>query len=136
MDPTRIESIVQEYANNKAEADRLTARNAELAEDMLALARFAPGADTGRLEAAGFKVSITKRINEKWDQEKLATARQVFTDDLFFSLFRQKFEPDRKALKTFMHAQNDKNLKAMLLSAVTTSRGKPAVKLERLEQAL
>lgn len=54
MNPTRIESIVQEYANNNAEADRLTARNAELAEDMLALARFAPGAETGRLEAAGF----------------------------------------------------------------------------------
>lgn len=136
MNRTRIESIVAEYAANKEKADKLTARNAELAEDMLALAHFAPGADTGRLEAAGFKVSITRRINEKWDQSLLAKAREAFTDGLFFTLFRQKFEPDRKTLKSFMRAKNDQKLKDMLITACTTSQGKPAVKLERLEAAL
>ena len=59
MNTERVESIVLEYAANKAEADRLTARNAELAEAMLAVARFKPGSDTGELEAAGYTVSVT-----------------------------------------------------------------------------
>ena len=42
MNTQDVESIVAEYAANKAEADRLTARNAELAEKMLALATFRP----------------------------------------------------------------------------------------------
>lgn len=135
MNSARIESIVAEYAANKAEADRLTARNAELAEEMLAAAAFAPGSDTGRLEVAGYKVSVTRRINEKWDQHQLAQAREAFTDGLFFTLFRQKFEPDRRALRSFMHGESDANLKAMLIRACTTSAGKPAIKLEKLEAA-
>ena len=128
-----IENIVAEYAANKMEADRLTARNAELAEKMLGLASFAPGSDTGKLKAAGYKVSITRHINEKWDQDKLENARKVFTDDVFFMLFRQKYDPDRRALKTFMRGDSDGKLKAMLIDACTTSAGKPGVKLERAE---
>lgn len=135
MNSARIESIVAEYAANKEEADRLTARNAELAEEMLGLAEFAPGSDTGRLTAAGYKVSVTRRINEKWDQHLLSQARETLTDNLFFPLFRQEFKPDRRALRTFMHGGSDARLKALLISACTTSAGKPAVKLEKLEAA-
>lgn len=133
MNSARIESIVSEYAANKARADALNLRNAELAEEMQALAVFAEGSDTGKLEACGYKVSVTRRINEKWDQDKLAQAREVFTDALFFTLFRQKFEPDRRSLKVFMHGQNDANLKSLLVGACTTSAGKPSIKLEKME---
>lgn len=135
MNSARIESIFAEYAANKAQADRLTARNAELAEEMQQLATFAPGSDTGRIEACGYKVIVTKRINEKWDQHQLAQAREAFTDDLFFTLFRQEFKPDRRSLKTFMHGASDARLKAMLISACTTSAGKPSIKLEKMEAA-
>ncbi|WP_308620845.1 hypothetical protein [uncultured Desulfovibrio sp.] len=133
MNSGRIESIVSEYLANKEQADKLTLRNAELAEEMQALAIFAPGSDTGRLEACGYKVSVTKRINEKWDQHQLAQVREVFTDDLFFTLFRQEFKPDRRSLKVFMHGQSDAKLKAMLIRACTTSAGKPSIKLEKME---
>lgn len=133
MNSKEIESIVSEYAANKAEADRLTARNAELADRMLKLATFAPNSDTGKLEACGYKVSITRRINEKWDQTKLENARKVLTDNIFFMLFKQKYDPDRRALKTFMRGENDGSLKAMLIDACTTSAGKPSVKLEALQ---
>ena len=43
MNTQDVESIVAEYAANKAEADRLTARNAELAEKMLAPCDFQAG---------------------------------------------------------------------------------------------
>ncbi len=81
-------------------------------------------------------MSITRRINEKWDQDKLEAAREIFTDDLFFSLFRKKYEPDRRALKTFMRGESDGKLRAMLIDACATSAGKPSVKLEKLEVAL
>lgn len=87
MNIEHVESIVAEYARNKAEADRLTARNAELAEKMQTLAKFRPGSDTGKLEAAGYRVSVTRRINEKWDQHKLAAAREKLTDNVFFYAF-------------------------------------------------
>lgn len=129
-----IESVVAEYARNKAEADRLTARNAELADEMLTLAAFRPGSDTGKLETAGYRVSVTRRINEKWDQHKLASAREKFTDNVFFTLFRQKYEPDRRALNVFMHGNSDGSLKALLIDACTTSVGRPSIKLEAVAQ--
>ena len=58
-----IDTIVRQYAANKAEVDRLTTINAELAEQMLKAAVFKADSDTGHLTAGGFKVSITKRIN-------------------------------------------------------------------------
>lgn len=134
MNIKHVESIVAEYARNKAEADRLTARNAELAEEMQKLAVFRPGSDTGKLEASGYRVSVTRRINEKWDQHKLAAARESLTDNVFFTLFRQKFEPDRRSLNVFMHGNSDSKLKALLIDACTTSAGKPAVKLEAVAQ--
>lgn len=134
MNIEHVESIVAEYARNKAEADRLTARNAELAEKMQTLAKFRPGSNTGKLEAAGYRVSVTRRINEKWDQHKLAAAREKLTDNVFFTLFRQKYEPDRRSLNVFMHGNSDGSLKALLIDACTTSTGKPAVKLEAVAQ--
>lgn len=125
-----VESLVAEYATNKAEADRLTARNAEIADALLESATFKPGSDSGHLTAAGFKVTVTRRINEKWDQSKLEAARAAMTDTLFFSIFKSKYEPDRRALKTFMVGQHDGTFRHMLLEACTASAGKPGVKLE------
>lgn len=130
-----VESLVAEYATNKAEADRLTARNAEIAEALLEQAAFKPGAASGYLTAAGFKVTITRKINEKWDQVKLEKVRATMTDHLFFSIFKSRYEPDRRALKTFMAGQHDGAFRRMLLEACTASAGKPGVKLERAKEA-
>ena len=96
--------------------------------------RLRPGSDTGKLEAAGYRVSVTRRINEKWDQHKLAAAREKLTDNVFSTLSRQKYEPDRRSLNVFMHGNSDGSLKALLIDACTTSTGKPAVKLEAVAQ--
>lgn len=133
MNTPSIESMVAEYAANKAEADRLTARNADLADMLLARADFKPGSDTGRLKAAGYKVSITRRINEKWDQQKLEAARRTMTDDLFLRYFKTKYEPDRTALKSFFRSDSSADLKGLIRDACTASAGKPGVKLERME---
>jgi hypothetical protein len=126
-----IDRIVQQYAANKAEADRLTALNAELAEQMLKAAVFKPDSDTGHLTAGGFKVAITKRINEKWDQDQLR-ALHARMGDSFLSIFKQKFEPDRRALRAFFATCEDADVKKKLRDACTATPGKPSVKLEAL----
>ena len=129
-----VESLVSEYAENKAQADRLTARNAEIAELLQAEATFSPGSDTGHISTLAYKVSITRRINERWDQDKLEDVRSEMTDDLFFTLFKSKYEPDRKALKVFMQGNHDSKLRCALLGACTASAGRPSVKLTPVQQ--
>ena len=126
-----IDQIVQQYAANKAEADRLAAINADLAEQMLAAATFKPDSDTGHLQAGGYKVAITKRINEKWDQEKLGALRESM-GEIFHRVFRSKYEPDRRALREFYADSTDVALKAKLRNACIATPGKPGVKLEVL----
>ena len=124
-----VESLVSEFAENKAQADRLTARNAEIADLLQAEATFRPGSDTGHISTLAYEVSITRRINERWDQGKLEEVRSAMTDDLFFTLFKSKYEPDRRALKTFMTGNHDSKLRCAILNACTASAGRPAVKL-------
>jgi hypothetical protein len=125
------DEIVKQYAANKAEADRLTAINAELAEQMLKLATFKEESDTGHLEAGGFKVTITRRINEKWDQDKLRDLRKSMGES-FDIVFKQKFEPDRRALRTFYAQSANADIKSKLRDACTATPGKPGVKLEEV----
>jgi hypothetical protein len=124
-----IDTIVQQYAANKAEADRLTAINAELAEQMFKAAVFKGDSDTGHLTAGGYKVAITKRINEKWDQYQLQALHKRMGES-FLGIFKQKFEPDRKALRVFFAACADESVKKQLRAACIATPGKPAVKLE------
>jgi hypothetical protein len=124
-----IDQIVIQYAANKVEADRLTALNAELAEQMLKAAIFKPDSDTGHLTAGGYKVAITKRINEKWDQNQLEALHEAMGDP-FLSIFKTKFEPDRRALRAFFATSADESIRKKLRAACTATPGKPAVKLE------
>jgi len=124
-----IDQIVQQYAANKAEADRLTALNAELAEKMLQAAVFKADSDTGHLTAGGYKVAIIRRINEKWDQERLEALHTAMGEP-FLSIFKRKFEPDRRALRIFFAACEDADIKKKLRDACTATPGKPSVKLE------
>jgi hypothetical protein len=124
-----IDKIVRQYAANKAEADRLTALNADLAEEMLKAAVFKGASDTGHLTAGGYKVAITKRINEKWDQEQLQAIHKRMGES-FLGIFKQKLEPDRKALRVFFAACADESIKKQLRAACTATPGKPSVKLE------
>ncbi len=126
-----LDSIVQEYAANKAEIDRLSALNASLAEQMLKAAVFKADCDTGHLKVGGYKVSITRRINEKWDQEQLRALHKRM-GKAFLGIFKQKFEPDRKALRGFFALCPDESIKKQLRSACTATPGKAAVKLEAL----
>ena len=128
-----LDALVLEYAANKARADELTARNAEIANALDKLATFKDGCNTGHLTAGGYKVTVSRKFNTKWRQEKLAEARSKLTDELFFRVFSWKYEPrSKKDLDGFLEYASPE-FRAAILEAMETSPGKPGVKLEALQ---
>ena len=128
-----LDALVREYAANKAKADELTARNAEIAEALDKLATFKDGCNTGHLTAGGYKLTVSRKFNTKWRQEKLAEARSKLTDELFFRVFSWKYEPrSKKDLDGFLEYASPE-FRAAILEAMETSPGKPGVKLEALQ---
>ena len=128
-----LDALAVEYAANKAEADRLTARNAEIAEALDRAAAFKDGSNTGHLTAGGYKVTVVRRFNTRWVAEKLETARTRLTDELFFKLFKWKYEPrGKKDLDAFLEYASPE-FRAAILAAMETSPGKPSVSLEVLQ---
>lgn len=125
-----LDQLANEYAKNKAEADRLTHRNREIALQFANAATFKPGSATGRLNAGGMDFEITKTINEKWDQERLNAVRSEITDAAFLPLFRFKWEPKGKEMKTFLALPGSNEIKAAILSARTLTPGAPSVKIK------
>ena len=128
-----LDVLVKEYATNKAEADRLTARNAEIAEQLLQDASFKNGSDTGHLVTGGYKVTVTRRVNTKWLKDKLEEARSKMSDTVFFRVFAWEYKPrSKKDLDGFL-AHADPEFRRLILTAMETSPGKPGVKVEALQ---
>lgn len=128
-----LDELAREYAANKAKADALTARNAEIAESLAAAAAFKDGSNTGHLSAGGFNITITRKFNTKWLAEKLEDARAKLTDELFFKVFAWRYEPrSKKELDGFLKFAAP-DFRAVILAAMETSPGKPSVKLEVMQ---
>ena len=128
-----LDALVQEYADNKARADELTRRNAEIADVLERRAVFKPGSHTGHLTAGGYKVTVTCRSNIKWDRDRLEAARQVLGDAEFFKIFGWKYEPRSSKDLNALLEYGAQELKNPVLKAMTIMLGKPAVKLEAVQ---
>ena len=92
-----MKEFCMEYLANKAEIDRLTKRNKEIAERLDQSAMFKEGAMTGHVAVDGYKVTLTHRVNTTWDQKGLDAVRQLAGDEEFSIAFTYKFEPRSKA---------------------------------------
>lgn len=128
-----VEGLIAEYAANKAKADELTARNQEIALELEKNAAFKPGASTGHLVGAGLKVTITRRVNTRWINDRLETARRLLTDELFFRVFKWKYEPrSKKDVDAFLEYAAPE-YRSAILAAMETTPGNPGVKLEAIQ---
>lgn len=77
----------------------------------------------------GYKITVTCKINRTVDGDKLQElAHEAGLFAHLQSLFRWKPSIDMKAWKSA-----DESITAPLLSAITAKAGKPAVKIEKLE---
>lgn len=128
-----LDQLVLEFARNKAMADELTARNAEIAEELEKAAAFKDGSNTGHLVAGGHKVKIVRRFNTRWVADKLEVARAKLTDELFFKVFKWKYEPrSKKDLDAFLNLAAP-DFRAVILAAMETSPGRPGVEMEEIQ---
>jgi hypothetical protein len=126
------EALAREYFANKAEADRLTARNREIATRFESMARFKDGSATGHVEADGFKISVSRKVSIKWDQERLAETRRALTDEIFFKIFNWEFKPkSKKDVDAFLNLASA-DFRAPLLAAMTTSPAATQIKIEEV----
>ena len=128
--PVDLDALATEYAENKAQADRLTQRNYDIAEVLEAHARFKEGSSTGHLSAGGFKITLTKKVNEKWNHPALETVRTALGDKMFFKIFKWEYKPtSKKDLDAFL-LMGDPALVQNVLSAREVNPGRTSVKIE------
>ena len=131
--PAQLDLLAQEYARNKAEADRLTARNAEIAEALEKAARFKDGSNTGHVMAGGYRFTVSRKFNTKWLADKLEEARKALTDELFFKVFAWEYKPrSKKELDGFLEYASPE-FRAAILAAMETSPGRPSVRMEAMQ---
>ena len=72
-----MKELCMEYLANKAEIDRNTKRNKEIAEQLDSMAQYREGSMTGYVPIDGYKVTLTHRVNTTWDQKGLDAVRQL-----------------------------------------------------------
>ena len=128
-----LNALATEYADNKAQSDRITQRNYEIAELLEAHAKFKEGSSTGHLSAGGLKLTFSKKVNEKWSQPALELARKAFGDEWFFKVFKWEYKPQsKKDLDAFL-SMGDKSLVQNILAAREVSPARTSVKIEAVQ---
>lgn len=125
--------LINEYVSNKAEIDRLTARNTELADIFNLHAEFKAGSQTGYLTGDTHKITVTRRLNTKWSQDKLEIARAEMQDDAFFKVFGWEYKPkSKKELDAFLEYGAPEQ-RQLIIDAMETTPGKPGIKIEEVK---
>lgn len=97
-----IEVLVKEHYSIKSQIDELKARLSDIAEQIAKQAVFPEGKNTANASFGGVKVKVQRKETYTWDQAKLNTARFALGDEKFLSLFRYKWEANKRALDGFM----------------------------------
>lgn len=132
MEPEHV-ALIREGAGLKNEIDSKTKRLREINKQLAELAEYKAGSKTGSLVGAGYKVKVQLKETISWDQDKLDDTRQCLGDEVFFKVFKWKFEPQsKKDLDGFLEYADEK-YRSPILGAMTVKPAQPQVKYERLE---
>lgn len=128
---TETQALVDRAARLKEE---LTEKTEMLRQINLTLAErgeFKPGSQTGHLSGRHYQARIQLKDYTKWDQAKLADARQAMGDTEFFKIFKWIFEPI--SAKTLAGALEFGRHADLIAAARTVTAGAPQVSFERME---
>jgi len=121
----RAASLKQEIAEKTEE---LRACNLAIAKNE---AEYKPGSKTGHAFGNNFKAKVQLKTNVTWDQEALEFHRFKLGEDMFFHLFKWKFEPrEGKAIENFIKFNE---YGPILAKARTEKEGTPSITFEKIE---
>jgi hypothetical protein len=82
---------VEELGNLKAEADRIAARIRALKDGIDAAVEFEGGKKSATLFSDSWKVTIHRKNDIKWDQDRIEAIRARMPEDDFFGLFKWEY---------------------------------------------
>ena len=111
----------------KAMEEELKVINATLAK----LAEFKNGAKTGHLLESGIKVTIQKRDNVKWFQDRLSQVKDLLPEE-FNRSFVYEYKPESSRTLEAVMKENEQFAKAVSW-AREIKEGAPYVTYERIE---
>ncbi len=128
-----MKNLCIEYLANKAEMDRLSARNKDITAELEKVATFKEGSSTGHAPIDGFKVTLTRRINTSWDQKGLEAVRQLAGDKDFSIAFTYEFKPKSKADLDVYLRMAPKEVQEAIAKAKTDKPGSMGVEIKVVE---
>lgn len=111
----------------KAQEEELKSINAALAK----LAEFKNGAKTGHLCESGIKVTVQRRDNVKWFQDRLSQVKDLLPEE-FNRSFVFEFKPESSRTLEAVMKENEQFAKAVSW-AREVKEGAPYVTYERIE---
>ncbi len=130
---TYLEELIREGAGLKIQLDEITAKLREVNRKLEGLADF-NGKKTAYLVGGGFKVTVQKRENVKWLQDRILQLKANIPHDLFTSLFKISYEPiSKKTIDEFLQ-HGDHDLAQGVVWCREISPGAPQVTFEKLEE--
>lgn len=116
--------------------DTITGQEARLREinlRLVELATFPEGKKTALLDGAGIRAKVQKKFYLKFDQEKVAVARQAMGDAAFSQVFGWTFKPrSQKDLDGFLQYGPPDHVR-LVRAAMTITPGAPQVTFEPVE---
>lgn len=131
---TDISALIREGMDIKARMDADKKRLQNINKQLADIAEYKEGSNTGHIYDSNLHVKVQRKTNVKWDQKELNRARTALGDDIFFEVFKWKYEPaSKKALDGFMQ-YGDKTCVDLVRGAMTETPGTPAVEYELLEE--
>jgi hypothetical protein len=132
--PYRLDSLIREGAELKAEIDGKTERLRRINLALAECATFKDGQRTAHLAAAGWHVKVRLQEIVSFDQEKLLIFRDYLPEEKFAQLFKTVYEPtSKKAIDGFL-AHADKDLAGGLKWCMNVKPGAPQVTYEKISE--
>lgn len=91
----RLDRLVKDSAAERAEYNHILVENAKAVQN---------GQNTVHLQSStGTRIKVEMKREQVCDQTEIECAKELLDDKTFFGLFRAKYAPKAKTLKTFLN---------------------------------
>ena len=128
---SELHHLAEALATAKAAEDKARAERIRIESEICEYVNL-PAEGTAHAEDAGWKITVTAKINRTLDEMKLRQIAHQIPDDVGAKVIRWKPDLVLKELRSVQEYRPD--VYEVLASAITTKPAKPAVKLTRIEE--